>query len=459
MVDSQRGALAPHRAAPYAAASFTAALLWAAIPDSAWPQAAATGALDATAAGATPAPAEEELRLPEVLRRVALRSPELRSAALELRAADARVLQARARPAPEISFEVENAFGSGAFSGTRRAEWTLGLVQPIELGDKRARRIDVAGGERALSEIDYARRRIDVLADAAQRFLAVVEQQAVMEVLARVSALARAAVEPAAARVRAGRSSEAELRRARIALTESEIAAARAVAHVESARHELASSWGADSPDFGLVRAALFELDPIPAPDEMRERLAAAPALQRAAALRALRRAERELAQAQARPDLRLGLGVRRFEELDDQGIVASVSLNLPQRQAREGRLLESEARAEQADVDVEAATLRANVALSNTRRELEALRGEVGRLRAEVIPDAGAAVETLQRGYELGRFSFIELAAARQELLVAERRAIALAAEYQRARIELERIGGTLALDYATPGRPGSER
>lgn len=75
------------------------------------------------------------------------------------------------------------------------------------------------------------------------------------------------------------------------------------------------------------------------------------------------------------------------------------------------------------------------------------------------MIPDAGAAVETLQRGYELGRFSFIELAAARQELLAAERRAIALAAEYQRARIELERIGGTLALDYATPGRPSSER
>ena len=52
----------------------------------------------------------------------------------EAEAAQALVGQARLRPSPEISLEVENIAGSGAFSGLSATEYTLAVGQRLELG-------------------------------------------------------------------------------------------------------------------------------------------------------------------------------------------------------------------------------------------------------------------------------------------------------------------------------------
>jgi cobalt-zinc-cadmium efflux system outer membrane protein len=84
-----------------------------------------------------------------------LQNPELRAFAWDVRAAEARTLQAGLRPNPELGLEVENIAGTGVLQGGQSAETTLRLNQVIELGGKRARRLQVAAVERDLAAWDY----------------------------------------------------------------------------------------------------------------------------------------------------------------------------------------------------------------------------------------------------------------------------------------------------------------
>ena len=61
--------------------------------------------------------------------------------------------------------------------------------------------------------------------------------------------------------------------------------------------------------------------------------------------------------------------------------------------------------------------------------------------LRNEAIPQAQTALEQTQSGYDRGRFSFLELLTAQQELLALREAAIDSAADYHRLLAELERI------------------
>ena len=57
------------------------------------------------------------------------------------------------RPNPEISLEVDNIAGSGAFSGLSATEYTLAVGQRIELGGKRGARIEAAQAQAQLADL------------------------------------------------------------------------------------------------------------------------------------------------------------------------------------------------------------------------------------------------------------------------------------------------------------------
>ena len=79
----------------------------------------------------------EPVTLPDALRQGLESSPRVSQAKAKADAAEARARQAGVSPNPELSLEVENFAGSGAFQGLRSTETTLALSQRIELGGPR----------------------------------------------------------------------------------------------------------------------------------------------------------------------------------------------------------------------------------------------------------------------------------------------------------------------------------
>jgi cobalt-zinc-cadmium efflux system outer membrane protein len=82
-------------------------------------------------------------------------------------------LQAGLRPNPELEVEIEELAGGGERSGFEGAETTIRIDHPIELGDKRAKRVRVAQFDKELVEWDYRAARLDVIREATQAFVAV----------------------------------------------------------------------------------------------------------------------------------------------------------------------------------------------------------------------------------------------------------------------------------------------
>jgi cobalt-zinc-cadmium efflux system outer membrane protein len=208
------------------------------------------------------------LRLEDALAAVLLRSPELAADAYEVRAREAALLQAGAHPNPSLSLELEDFAGSGQFNGFESAQTTLLLGQLVELGGKRAARIEVARGDRDLAAWDFEVRRIDVLVRTAGAFVDVLAAQDRHRLAEEAVELARSMQGVATRRLRAGIASPAEEIRAGVQVDVAEVEREHTEHGLATARQAIAALWGGEAPRF---ERAVGELERLPAVPEAAE--------------------------------------------------------------------------------------------------------------------------------------------------------------------------------------------
>jgi cobalt-zinc-cadmium efflux system outer membrane protein len=395
----------------------------------------------AQAAGA-PNPSGD-LTLARAIEAALTANPDLRTSAYELSAAGARVVQAGVRPNPELAFELENFAGSREFAGADTLESTLSLSQVIELGAKRPLRRSAAEFDHEGVTIEQRARELDVLAEVTRRFIDVVVAQERVDFARTANALAGSTVDAIDARVRAGRSPEAERSRARVAQTRALIELRQAESSLSSARFLLAAAWGSTDPVFASARAQLFDLPTVASLESLQERIDQTPDFARFASLERQRDAELRLARAQARPNLTFSVGVRKFEATNDSALVAGFSMPLTLNDRNQGGIREAEARAGQTIAQRDAARIRALSSLTSLYHEMSAARARVEILRNDAVPQAQLALDQTRGGYERGRFSFLELVSVQEELLALRAASIDAAADYHRMLVEIERLSG----------------
>lgn len=219
-----------------------------------------------------------------------------------------------------------------------------------------------------------------------------------------------------------------------------------------SARVALAVSMGSPEPDFGELKAPLFDLPPLRPLPELRQRLKQRPSararLAEAAALEAERQAA--LAAAGLRPTF-IG-GARRYEDGNDVAAVVGVSLPLlAGRRARDEAALIS-ARQEQTQAEGQAALLRAEEQLFERYQELGHAKEALRLLDTEVLPARQEALKQTQYAYDRGRYGYLELSLVLQELADARRARLDTALRYHSLLAELERITGDRLIEGNTP-------
>jgi cobalt-zinc-cadmium efflux system outer membrane protein len=405
----------------------------------------------AGACGAAPlGHAAEPLRLEDAIARAMASHPTLAAEQAQLQAIEARARR-EALPTPyTVGGDLENIVGTGALSGFKSAETTLRIGRVLELGGKRQAR-EALGN----AEIDQQRNRadtmrIDVASTTATRFIEVVaDQRRLAYAQERVKQAERTRRE-VATWVAAARNPESDLRAAEIAVAEAELEREHAEHELESARVTLASSWGSLEPDFTSASGEFETLPPIESFETLAAKLPMTPE-QRANILESQTiEARRRVALASAKPDLTVSLGVRRLDALDDQGLVASVSMPLGSRK-RSGYSV-SEADAQLAAVAARRDALRyeRHQTLFERYQELGHARLEADTLRKTMIPKAEQAMAFTRRGFAEGRFSFITLAQAQKTLFELRERSTEAVARYHTLLVEVERL--TAAAQDTTP-------
>jgi cobalt-zinc-cadmium efflux system outer membrane protein len=379
---------------------------------------------------------QRAIDLPQAIARALADSPALAAARLEVEATEAARLQAAARPNPTLGMEVED---------TRRESrtTTLQLSQPIELGGKRAARVLAADRARDLAQAQLAAQRADVRAAVTSaHFDALLAQERVRLAQASLQ-LARGGAEVASKRVVAGKISPVEETKAKVAESGVRIELLQARGELRSALHALNASMGVPAGSFDAVDAGAAALPAAMSGETLAARLAASPVLRQAQLDAERLGALAEVERARRIPDVTVSVGAKRSEELGRSQAIVGLSIPLPVFDTNRNAEHEALKRRDKARAEAQAAALRVQAEAMQAQERLSAARAEVDSLQHDVLPGAQSAYDAATKGFELGKFGFLDVLDAQRTLLQAKAQHLRALAETHRAAIEIDRLLG----------------
>lgn len=395
-----------------------------------------------------------ELTLRDALSLALQRNPELAAFGKERSAAEAAILQAGVLPNPVL------AIVGDSLRNVRRAEagdrtTAIQIGQLIELGGKRAARIRSAEANRDLADWDYEAKRIEILSRVAQRFVDVLTAQRRQMLAEDALALARQFSDAVAKRVQAGKVSPVEETKARLAQGSAEIELEQAAREGISARRALGALWAVHDPRFEKAVGDLDEIIPLPSYEQLAGRVRDNPELARWTSEIERRRALVDGERAKAVPDVTITAGVTRFSQFDDRAYTLGISVPLLLFNRNRGGILEASRRLDKASDEQRAAESRVLAALAQAYQRLAAIDKEIATLRSILLPGAQSAFDAATKGYQLGKFGFLDVLDAQRTLFQVRTQHLRALADYQRGVSEIERlVGGPLDMSRTNLNR-----
>lgn len=381
------------------------------------------------------------ITLAEAQRLALNHNPDLAHARLELQVQQGAELQAGARPNPELGVQLEDTRAA-----TRTT--TVQLSQAIELGGKREARLAAARQAREQAAVALAARQAELRAAVAAAFFELLGADAQQQLAAASVKLAQDATGAADKRLQAGKVPPLELAKARVAEAQARAELAQAQSEAQQARARLAALWGQGPQAVTSVEGSAGALPAPPSDAQLAAWTADAPALQLARLDIARRQALTEGERAKRTPDVTITMGARRDAELGRTQAVIGVSLPLPLADRNQGGLLEALRREDQAREALTAATLKLQADVAAAAERLRASREQARLLAAEALPVAQTAYDTALKGYELGKFAFLDVLDAQRSLFQLRRQQLQHTAEAHRAAAELDRLLGRATQD-----------
>ena len=402
------------------------------------------------APGATVAPAPAALTLPQAIDLALRDRPELAATRSEVEATEAALSQAGAFPNPVFEAELED---------TRKETRTTTymLSQPIELGGKRSARRDAARYALDAALNQHESRRQQLQADVTSAFFGALAAQERVQLADSAVELAQRGSDAARKRVLAGKAAPIDETKAKVAEAGVRVEALQARGALRSAMQALAVAVG------GVQRVERVDgqvsVPDVPSAPALQERVASAASVRqvqlevdRLGALARLERAKRV-------PDVTVGIGTKRSEELGRSQAMLTLTIPLPIFDTNRGAEVEALRRQDKAryEVDVAIARLRSDVTAAHAR--LEAAVAEAQLLQQDILPGAVAAHDTSTKGFELGKFSFLEVLDSQRTLLQARAQHLKAVAEAHQAAAELDRLlsSGTAAPTPPTNPAPSA--
>lgn len=404
---------------------------------------AASAALVVVLVAALPARAGDRLTLDDAFARVAASHPDLRLPALRGEILAAELDEALQRPALRAGVELENAPGTGEYSGVDGAELTLSLASVLERGGKRDARRALAQGRIDALAPEREAARLDLLAETARRYLDVVGAKHLRDLADADIAQRTRTVAAARQRFQAGASPESVLLTAQAALARAQLEQRRAAQTMDAARQHLAALWGEREPRFETSDTDPLALPAIADFDALAATLERTPELARFANERRIGEARLQLARSQAKADIDWQLGVRSFNDTDDVALVASASMPLGGTRRAQPQIRAAEAGLAMLEVERESRGISLYSTLVDAHGRYRVAQLEVLRLRDDVLPTLARAEAAAERAYRAGAISYLEWAQLQSERTALARQQLDTALDAHRALIEIQRLTG----------------
>lgn len=362
---------------------------------------------------------------------------DLAAARQEIAAVNASAQQARQRANPTAELEVED---------TRQAtrETTFQVSQPIELGGKRAARIQAAARGLDAAAAELQTKVAEVRAAVTTAFFDVLAAQERMTLVKDSVEVAQRGTSIASKRVIAGKASPVEETKARVAESGVRVELLKASSDLRASRKRLTSLWRNPIPSFDRAGGTLDALPDLPQLSNLTSRLGDSPQLKRARIEVDRRQALATVERTRRVPDVAIKLGMKRSEELGQNRAIFGVYVPLPVFDRNQGNVLESLRRIDKARDELAATESRLDMEIVQAYERMSTSRQEAQVLREDILPGAQSGYDAAVTGFEFGKFSFLDVLDAQRTLLQAKSQYLRALSDAHRAAADIDAILGT---------------
>lgn len=360
---------------------------------------------------------------------VAMRGREIESA---------QQLQAASRPNPTLSGQVQDLRSQNRVT-------TIAISQQLETAGKRDKRMVAAGAAFDIAEADIHIAQAEISAKTYAAFYQVLAAQQAQKLAQELLEIATTTKDTTTKRVLAGKISPVEETKAKVAEASLKIDLANANQQLTISKQRLASMWAkSEGQTDYIVVGELENLKELPKQSELMAQLADSPRLKKAALAIQEKQAISNIELSKQTPDVTVSLGAQRNEELG--GITQAMiglSIPIPVFDKNQGNLLSAKAR-EYQSIDEKTALenqLQTELKDAYSRRQLQVEASNM--YKQDILQGAQSAYEAARKGFEFGKFSFLEVLDAQRTLFQAKMQFIQTLTMAHLAEADIQRILG----------------
>ena len=362
-------------------------------------------------------------------------NPDLAASRREIDAAEGARTQAGVYRNPSLSIEVEDLRRDSRTT-------TVMLSQPLELGGKRAARIVAADRTIDLARAQMDTRQAELRASVTAAFFAALISQERVRLAQASLDLASTGSQAAGKRVLSGKVSPVEETRAKVAEANVRLELIQAQGELQTNLQEL-RALTAGSVSIAVLDGNALALPMLPAQEALEERIANAPALRQARLQVRRWGALADLESTKRVPDITVNAGIKRAQDPGRNQAVIGISVPLPFFDTNRGNIAEAVSRQYKAEDEARAAELRLRADVAAARQLHLTASAEVAAFQSEILPGAQSVFDAARKGFELGKFDYLEALDAQRTLLQARAQHLRSIASVHRAASDLDRLLG----------------
>ena len=362
-------------------------------------------------------------------------NPEISAARREIDAAEGARTQAGAYQNPTLGLEVEDVRRDSRTT-------TVMLSQPFELGGKRAARMAVAERTVDLADAQLATRQAGLRASVTAAFFAALVAQERVRLAQTALELASIGSQTAGKRVLSGKVSPVEEIRAKVAEANVRLELVQAQGELQTSLQEL-RALTAHSVHIEVLDGNVLALPMLPAQAALQERMAQAPMLRQAQLEVRRLGALATLENTKRVPDITVSAGVQRAQDQGRSQAVIGISVPLPFFDTNRGGIAEALGRRDKAEDEARSVELRLRADVAAALQRHATACAEVQALQSEILPGAQSAFDAARKGFELGKFDYLETLDAQRTLLQARTQHLRAVADAHRSATDLDRLLG----------------
>ena len=385
---------------------------------------------------------QRNISLNEAIRLTLLSNPELPKFHYLEQQYKAQLEQSAVGKKPELNVTLEDAFGSGDYSGFDNAQTTIGITWVL---DKELIQSRVKLSKESASQIDFERqiKALDLSAATAKIFIENLALQEQIKLASSNVKEANNALKRAKARIQKGAGDTVDVIQMKASVAYAELTLEDLKHELKSRQYELMSQWGETS-TLPVAQGNLLSSPALTSTELAFQRLQYHPLLSAITNKRRVVESQIEMARIEAEPRWSINTGIRRHEQNNDYSLVAGFSLPLGTRESNQGTI--RSLRAEQSIYDVEALSLKQklNTQVFVLLQEINHSQHVIDVTQETIIPLMKKAKDEVNKAYELGRASYLKWYSVQQDYLASHVNLINTYKTLHLQHIELQRLTGS---------------